>query len=104
MLTSYLGTKSLKGQLYKKMQKQSSLLRTQKFQHLVLNPLKGKRKKDIYVTKPGNGGVKTQQRAVSRHFLKRRLPAATSSTFTHCQILDPGTGHGDRRRRGNWLA
>lgn len=91
MLTSYL---SLKGKLYKEMQKQSSLLRTQKFQHLVLNPLKGekKKKKKTYVTKPGNSGVKTQQRAVSRHFLKRQLPSGFLSHIHSLSNLGPWNG------------
>lgn len=82
MLTSYL---SLKGKLYKEMQKQSSLLRTQKFQHLVLNPLKGgkKKKKDIcYKARKQwcKNPAKSRQQALPQKAAAKRLPLPHSLT------------------------
>lgn len=94
------------------MPKHISLLRKQKFRHLVLNS--AWRKKCTYVvTEPGNA-IKPQQRAVSRHFFGRQLPGTflSHSLFARCQTLFSGSSFADQRpttsqellsRADNWL-
>lgn len=91
VVTSQPGSKSIKGKLYKWMQKQFPSQETEMPTSGSKFRLKGK--KQTYVdTKPGNAGRKTERRAVGRQFSGSRLPSGIPSFLHSLQHPGPWMG------------